>query len=79
MTIRPRPSIVVSAGPAKDDPTKLIRSQDGSKLLFHVLTVDGKVSQLPKVALDRRLGGKVDVNNSNVDLGALPEKSPEKK
>lgn len=57
------------------EPTKLVKSADGSKLLFHVLTVDGKISQLPRVALDRRLGGKVDVVTTNVDDSAAEKKN----
>jgi hypothetical protein len=46
------------------EPTKLVRSQDGSKLLYHVLQVDGKISFLPKVTLERRLGGKTDLGGA---------------
>ncbi len=50
------------------EPTLLVKSNDGTKLLHHVLTIDGKMSGLPRAALERRLGGKVEFPTGNSDL-----------
>ncbi len=48
------------------EPTRLIRSNDGYKLFYHVLTIDGKKSALPRSALERLLTGKLEIRTSNV-------------
>ena len=51
------------------EPTMLVKStNEGSKLLYHVLTVDGKMTGLPRATLERRLGAKLDMGN--------PDKKP---
>ena len=55
------------------EPTLLVKSNDGTKLLHHVLTIDGKMQGLPRPALERRLGGKVEFPTGNADL---TEKKP---
>lgn len=54
------------------EPTLLVKSNDGTRLLHHVLTIDGKMTGLPRASLERRLGGKAEFPTGNTDTAAKP-------
>ena len=62
----------------ENEPSFLAKGTDGSKLLHHVLTVDGKLTSLPKASLDRRLGGKIDIANKSAASANEKDKQPVK-
>jgi hypothetical protein len=55
------------------EPTLLVKSNDGTKLLHHVLTIDGKMQGLPRASLERRLGGKVEFPTGNSETASKPK------
>lgn len=58
------------------EPTKLLATPDGTRLVHHVITVDGRKTWLPKAALERNLQGKVELITTNVKETPIGEKAP---
>ena len=56
------------------EPIKLLPTPDGSRVVHHVITVDGRKTWLPKAALDRNLAGKIELINTNVPETPVGEK-----
>lgn len=57
------------------EPTKLLATPDGTRLVHHVITVDGRKTWLPKAALERNLSGKVELITTNVKETPIGEKA----